>query len=83
MSLGVITIGPDTDYREIERRVLRAMLLDGEAYIDIGPSSGYIRGIAERAVPEPGPPAEPVKQNGRSAAYLQHDPTKKHRRTKR
>lgn len=39
-------------------------------------SAGQIAEVLERR-------EKPVKQNGRSAAYLQHDPTKKHnRRTK-
>lgn len=81
----LVVVGPNTDYREIEKRVLAAMLLHGEVLIDFESPGGDIAGNPLFALPELQPLvlAEPVKQNGRSAAYLRHDPSKKYGRNKR
>ena len=85
----VIFVGADTDYATIERRVLAAMAMDGEVFIDFESPGGYIDGSSfakQRLcdiVKEPEPPGPPMKQNGRSAAYLKHDRTKQHKRRRR
>lgn len=83
------------DFSVIEQYVLATLYHEsaGGIHLDL-PPAGEIEGfmvykqsagqLADflRTDPEAldGPP---VKQNGRSAAYLQHDPTKRHKRTKR
>lgn len=78
------------DFSVIEQHMLATLYHETGTHLDL-PPAGEIEGfmvfkqsagqIADFLRTEPEAPA--VKQNGRSAAYLQHDPTKKHRRTKR
>jgi hypothetical protein len=80
------------DYSQIELYVLAAMMYEakGPLVLDFE-GSGSIPGFADPftllrqsggQIAEVMEKKPAVKQNGRSAAYLQHDPTKRHRRTK-
>lgn len=76
----VITAG--MDFAKLELLVLASMVAHGQVYIDLDTSSGMIEGRRFYPMLEPDldPPAEPKKQNGRSAAYLKHDRSKRHGR---
>lgn len=90
-----VAIVTGTDYRSIEMHVLatlhhessRGLVMElssrgGEfppildESVLFKQSAGQIAEVLERR-------EKPVKQNGRSAAYLRHDPTKKHRSCRR
>lgn len=68
------------DYGDLEARILAWAKVPSIIGIelDMREASGQIfgpYGIYERPAPRP----EPVKQNGRSASYLDHDPSKRHK----
>lgn len=69
------------DYSRLEAHLLASLIHESAdpVVLDLGPGGGQIAGLFGYRFPvEPSAPA--VKQNGRSAAYLQHDKTKQHRR---
>jgi hypothetical protein len=79
------------DFSHVERRVLAAMSMPGVValQLDMREPAGSIYRLDESHrlfpldIPRKLTKAEAVKQNGRSAGYLDHDPTKKHKRGKR
>lgn len=80
----------EVDFYHVEQRVIAAMAIPGVVALQLNinegggdvlrmPLSIYDLFAAPYGIP-PLSPDEPKKQNGRSAAYLDRDPTKKHKR---
>jgi hypothetical protein len=76
------------DFSHIETRVIAAMAIPGVValQLDIREPFGeiaYNRAVTDAMLScyiKPGPKPKAVKQNGRPAGYLDHDPTKAHKR---
>lgn len=83
----VIVVNHRTDFSQIELRVLAAMALHGDAFVLYGQTDAQIAHRIDyhfmHNAPDVlcrEPEGEPIKQNGRSAAYLKHDRSKRHGR---
>ena len=65
------------DYSAIERHVLASMMHETALDIELSPLGGSMPGfdLFKPIYREPEPEDKPMKQNGRSAAYLKHDRT--------
>jgi hypothetical protein len=79
----VLTVG--SDFGPLEQRILAVMSMESVVAVHIDFNCGDIyhydpvfRDMVPMSVPD-----KPLKQNGRSAAYLDRDPTKNHRRKRR
>jgi hypothetical protein len=85
----VIVVGGDLS--RLEARVLAAMAMPKVIAVELDMRDAFGEIRYNRAVTDamlscylkPGPKPKAVKQNGRPAGYLDHDPTKKHKRRKR
>lgn len=79
----VIVVG--ADYGDLEARILAASSIPGVCVIELDMQAprGELYVLKHGQLAEMfAKPEKAVKQNGRSASYLDHDPTKKHRRRK-